>query len=1265
MIAIKAVDEASGVMDKIRASTSILGSAFQSMGGAVGSAGNVMQGFAAGGIAGAAVSAIGEVAKGLKWAIGEAGEAEQAIKNLSIAVEKSGTSWESVKEGTNAALSEMQKFTTYSDEQLAAALQQLLTFGMSYDEAMSALGTTVDLAAAKQIDLGSAATILGKAFMGNTAILARYGIDITTGKEATVAFKDAVDKVGDALSTAQKTGGVLDGFKDSIGDMGVKINDADGKMRDFKDIATDLVSALAEGRIDTKEYGQTLADLGIDVSTLNLKAADFTGVMAELNEKFGGTAQEQAKTYAGTQERLKNAMSDLGEKIGGMVLPALAGMTEAMIPVVDWLGKGVDAVGNWLTEIGKMPEVQAVVTIVQDAFDGLWKAMEDFWGFLAETFGPVLQELGGALREVFDALAPIGEAFAEVWAAITGGQEGGDWLKDLLKFVAEFIREVVVPAIKEAVPVIRGFAEAFKAAADFALPIITGIKDAVVGFINVLKDAFYGFYTWLVGGSLWQDMWNELLKVASGVGNLLKGILEGAFELWKGVFNIGMDALKTILTTGFGLAFAAVQTVVSGAVSILSGLIGGIQTLIQGATKDWGDLVSAVSTTLGTLRDTISGFWTWTTTYWKTNVNDIVTATQLGFGQIQQAVTQLKEIETVVASVARSDVWWEIPTKLADIITAMVRMLSVDVIKEKLDDMGNTVTKWRIAEMPGGGFGLISMAGGLLRAWEEVLSAFHWMTNDYLYRTSLRFESFFVHGVFPRLEQHGKELTDMWQAYLTTFWNITVTETEHSGDRFQMMKDRIIAIATELDGTLTPSWRNTWMGIETILSDIYTNLMRRSTELWTQLTPLFSVGLAQLSVTAKESLTQVEQAFKDSFSRILTIFQLPKIEKFWETVTTALQGGMDVRRIVHEQQSGGMIAVDEATNQVVGGLAAIIWNWANALEKIWMDTWDWCVSIGLRFESMFNHAILPILTTGLGQVNDSWQMGLTTFWNIAVTETTHSGDRFQMMAGRILSIMTPFGETLQAVWTTLTDALKATWDACWQVIEGKFTITSETINAGVTSWYDTISGTFTEKLAYIYNLWQTSWTQIMSTTTNICSQIMAGLISWYQLIQDTTTGSLALLTETFQNALSGIYDMFTSTFSGMASAAQSYMSSIAASVANAFAQVQAAAAEMKAQMVTGSIWPDMLEEMQSQTYSALGNIASAFEDMSLAVPATIPYASATPSTSAPAASTSLAGATESLVFTIPITVTLDGEVISRQVERRTIQRVNLSGRRVD
>jgi len=652
---LKVIDEASGVIGKVQAGIGGLTGVMSKMGGAMGDVGGIINsafsGFATGGPAGAALGAgvtiLGSVVTGIQSCVKEATASEAVWASLGAAVERAGGSWQTLKKGTEDALLAMSRVTTYSDEQLAQALEKLMTFGLSYDEAMKALSETIDFASAKHMDLESAATIVGKAMDGNTAILKRYGVDITTTKDATAALKDAHD----AAKTA------IEGMGQSVDAWVTSVTTAIGASAEFetglagaKDKAGYLIDQFQQGNIDLPQFTQAMQSLGVEVDSAKLKAGGAEEVLKQLNEQFGGAAQAQANTYAGVQERLKNATGEVSEKIGTMFLPTLASITEAFIPVVDGLGKGVDALGSWLTEVGKMPEVQGIITTVQGAFDGLWKGMQDFWGFLSETFGPVLQELGGALKEVFDALAPIGQAFGEVWAAITGGQEGGDWLKDLLKFVAQFIREVVVPAIKDAVPVIKGFADAFKAAADFALPILVTIKDAVVGFIDALKTTFYGFYTWLVGKSLWDDLWNGLGDIAQRAGTVIGGIVSGMFDVLNGIFKGGMDVVGIILTTGFSLAFATVQTIVTGATGVLSGLIGTIQDLIRGVTRDWGDLVTEISTSLDPMKRLITDFWTWTTAYWKASVNEIVTVSQVGFAQIQSIMRELQG--TVSSSVS-------------------------------------------------------------------------------------------------------------------------------------------------------------------------------------------------------------------------------------------------------------------------------------------------------------------------------------------------------------------------------------------------------------------------------------------------------------------------------------------------------------------------------------------------------------------------------------------------------------------------------------
>jgi hypothetical protein len=119
------------------------------------------------------------------------------------------------------------------------------------------------------------------------------------------------------------------------------------------------------------------------------------------------------------------------------------------------------------------------------------------------------------------------------------------------------------------------------------------------------------------------------------------------------------------------------------------------------------------------------------------------------------------------------------------------------------------------------------------------------------------------------------------------------------------------------------------------------------------------------------------------------------------------------------------------------------------------------------------------------------------------------------------------------------------------------------------------------------------------------------------------------------------------------------MSAIVSSVASALAQVQAMAAEMSAAMVGHSIWTGMLDEMQAQTTSALGNIVGDFQGMSLAIPAAaVPYSSMQPMTSQRSRSeevSPLATMSRPMEITTTIPVTIDGELIYRIVNKKLVE----------
>ena len=82
----------------------------------------------------------------------------------------------------------LQKITTYGDEVTLTMMANLKTYGMNTDELKKATKATMDLASAKGIDLRAASDLVGKAFVGETGSLSRYGIIIEKGTEKTEKF---------------------------------------------------------------------------------------------------------------------------------------------------------------------------------------------------------------------------------------------------------------------------------------------------------------------------------------------------------------------------------------------------------------------------------------------------------------------------------------------------------------------------------------------------------------------------------------------------------------------------------------------------------------------------------------------------------------------------------------------------------------------------------------------------------------------------------------------------------------------------------------------------------------------------------------------------------------------------------------------------------------------------------------------------------------------------------------------------------------------
>ena len=121
--------------------------------------------------------------------------------------------------------SELQKVTTFGDENINAAMAQMGAFGASTKQTKALTEATLDLSAGMGIDLNTAALLVSKSFGTSTNALGRYGVELDsnmTREEKVAAITAKVEERygGLAKQLAQTTSGQLAQARNAFGDLG-------------------------------------------------------------------------------------------------------------------------------------------------------------------------------------------------------------------------------------------------------------------------------------------------------------------------------------------------------------------------------------------------------------------------------------------------------------------------------------------------------------------------------------------------------------------------------------------------------------------------------------------------------------------------------------------------------------------------------------------------------------------------------------------------------------------------------------------------------------------------------------------------------------------------------------------------------------------------------------------------------------------------------------------------------------------------------------
>lgn len=593
-------------------------------------ASKVLGGFgkALGGLAVAAggVAAVIGAGKMLKEFGEMAAEEAVGVQKLQKAVENTGANWGDAAAGIETYLAAETKRIALDDGQGRAVLQSLTEMTGDYTKAMELMPLAADLARAKNMDLSTAAMLVGRVASGNTSILTRYGIVLEKGASSTEALAAIQKRFGGQAETYAKSyagqmeifGIQFNNLKETIGAVVLPIMTK--VMAAFADIATaaiPVVEALA-GQLApafesiawwAESLFYVLTGTGGDIPWDDIVPPWLAGVMFALSDAFAAIRDAAGgfiDILSGAESKvtpLSSALAGMGKPVSEVeqlfrdVAGAIMGLVDEAAPVVAEMGQSFARMGS--TVMGVFKQLAPVILQVLGSYiqnvAGIWQtvfpAILSIVQTVMRTVQGVITQVVPVLVRVFQEMAPkVTEAFGIVRGIVN----------DVVPFVQRLVGEMSQFILSRV-----GFIVTWVQA---NLPLILKTVDVVLKTIQ----------------SIWNAVWPALQVVVLTVWGVIKNAIDTALKVILGIIKLAMqlitgdwegawETFKKIITDALAGVFTIVQTVLGGLATLIGGKVGEFLKLgadliggfVKGIKDKTGEVMDAIKALIAKIPEAV------------------------------------------------------------------------------------------------------------------------------------------------------------------------------------------------------------------------------------------------------------------------------------------------------------------------------------------------------------------------------------------------------------------------------------------------------------------------------------------------------------------------------------------------------------------------------------------------------------------------------------------------------------------------------------
>lgn len=458
-------------------------------------------------------------------------QAAEALNYMALAGYDAQTSAEMLPKVLNLAaaggmeLAQASDMVTDSQSALGLSLDETSVLVDQMARTSSKSNTSVEQLGSAILTVGGTAKMMKGGITEMNSVLGVLADNGIKGSEGGTALRNILLSLGSPTDKASK----------ALHDLGVSVYDAEGNMKDMRDLMPELNTAL--GKLTDEERTQAIAAIfnKRDLKSVNALLATSTDRWDGLSNAIsssGGAAGDMAETQldnlGGALTILKSALEGLAINVGEVLTPYIKKFAEWITTLVDkfnglspTMQKAVVAVGAVAAAIGPLLLIGGVMLSSIGQFLIMGPRIISMFGGIGKAFGVLTKIMMGN---------PWMLVAAAAIAAIVLIVKNWDSIKEFFSKLWENIKEVASVAWEAIKGAILGVWEAIKSA---AMAIFEGIKAYFLFIFNVYKTIF-------------TTAFNVIKKIVTTVFNGIKTFISTVINGWKTIISNGFNGIKNI-----------------------------------------------------------------------------------------------------------------------------------------------------------------------------------------------------------------------------------------------------------------------------------------------------------------------------------------------------------------------------------------------------------------------------------------------------------------------------------------------------------------------------------------------------------------------------------------------------------------------------------------------------------------------------------------------------------------------------------------------